>query len=65
MTDLTLDLGPAAGRWEPCAGFAADGTDIPVCGDCGWLADDHHGDAVIRRLSARTRSSEQPRRLAS
>jgi hypothetical protein len=56
-----------SGRWEPCAAFAAEVADSQVCGDCGWLHDDHRGDAVVRRLPARSprlRSAE-PRRLAS
>lgn len=61
------NCGPAlAGcRWEPCVTFAPDGAGSPVCGDCGWLLDDHRGSAVVRRLRVRAPRSAQPRRLAS
>jgi hypothetical protein len=66
---LTLDpdteAALAAGRWEPCASFASDGSGSPACSDCGWIADDHFGDAVIHRLAARAPTPAQPRRLAS
>jgi hypothetical protein len=71
MTDtITRDAADAelvSGRWEPCAAFTAEVPDSQVCGACGWLHDDHAGDAVVRRLPTRAprlRSSE-PRRLAS
>jgi hypothetical protein len=61
------NCGPAlaGGRWEPCLTFAPDGAGSPVCGDCGWLFDDHGGSAVVRRLPVRAPRSAQPRRLAS
>ena len=61
--DDLIDL--AAGRWEPCGSFATDHAGSPVCSDCGWIADDHRGDAVIHRLPARAPKTAQPRRLAS
>jgi hypothetical protein len=70
MTDLTLDPGAdaawAAGQWEPCPAFAADGPGSGVCAGCGWLLDDHDhpGKAVIRRLPRAPRSLPS-RRLAS
>jgi hypothetical protein len=69
MNGLTLDPGAdaalAAGRWEPCPTFAADGPGSGVCTGCGWLLDDHPGDAVIRRLPRRAPRSLPSRRLAS
>lgn len=72
MTDLTLDsfagfpdTTVATGRWEPCPTFAGDGPGSGVCAGCGWLVDDHTGDAVIRRLPARAPRSLPPRRQAS
>jgi len=62
MTDETEF---ATGRWEPCPAFAPEVPDSQVCGDCGWLHDDHHADAVIRHLPARVPMSVEPRRLAS
>jgi hypothetical protein len=63
----TVDTDLVRGRWEPCAVFAPEVTDSQVCGDCGWLHDDHLGDAVIRQLPARAPRprSALPRRLAS
>jgi hypothetical protein len=66
--DITLDAADAdlvSGRWEPCAAFAAEVPDSQVCGDCGWLHDDHEGDAVVHRLPARAPRVVEPRRLAS
>ena len=65
MTDLTLELAPAVGRWEQCGAFAPDGSGSPVCAGCGWLLDDHAEIAVIHRLPTRARKPAQPRRLAS
>jgi hypothetical protein len=62
---LMTDLDPAGGRWEPCLTFASAGDGSPVCGDCGWLLDDHHTDAVVSMLPARVPRTVQPRRLAS
>jgi hypothetical protein len=61
----TTDLDPAGGRWEPCLTFTCAGDGSPVCGNCGWLLDDHRTDAVVRRLPARAPKVVQPRRLAS
>jgi hypothetical protein len=71
MTDTnTLDAADAdlvSGRWEPCAEFTAEVPDSQVCGECGWLHDDHVPDAVVRRLPVRAprRRAAEPRRLAS
>ena len=77
MTDLVTDLVPdlitdfgaeaemAAGRWEPCLSFAPEVPDSQVCGDCGWLHDDHRADAVVHTLPVRAPKAVQPRRLAS
>jgi hypothetical protein len=65
MTDNLSDDDVMSGRWEPCHAFAPEVADSQVCGECGWLHDDHRGDAVIHRLPVRVPSSTQPRRLAS
>ena len=65
MTVETADADLVSGRWEPCEVFAPEVPDSQVCGDCGWLHDDHRGDAVVRRLPVRAPRSAQPRRLAS
>jgi hypothetical protein len=65
VTLETADTDLVSGRWEPCEGFAPEVPDSQVCGDCGWLHDDHRGDAVIRQLPVRQPRSVQPRRLAS
>jgi hypothetical protein len=67
LTDLTddPDIDLASGRWEPCPTFSSEVADSQVCGDCGWLDDDHHEPAVVRQLPVRVRPAAQPRRLAS
>jgi hypothetical protein len=65
MTDDLSDDDLASGRWEPCHAFAPEVADSQVCGECGWLHDDHERDAVIRRLPVRVPSRAQLRRLAS
>jgi hypothetical protein len=69
MTDTMIDLDAddfAGGRWEPCHAFAPEVADSQVCGECGWLHDDHREPAVVRRLPVRApRAAAQPRRLAS
>jgi len=64
MNDTLTETDFACSRWEPCAGFVPEVTDSQVCGDCGWLADDHHGPAVVYQLPRAPRAA-QPRRLAS
>jgi hypothetical protein len=65
MTANPTDSDLVSGRWEPCHAFAPEFTDSQVCGECGWLHDDHERDAVVRRLPLRVPSSDRPRRLAS
>jgi hypothetical protein len=55
----------ACSRWEPCAGFVPEVTASQICGDCGWLDDDHAGEAVVRRLPTPRPRAAVPRRLAS
>lgn len=65
MIELTVtEPGCAPVRFEPCPAFDADGTGSPVCAACGWLADDHPGDAAVHALPAR-RPPARSRRLAS
>ena len=52
-------------RWEPCLAFAPEVTDSQVCGDCGWLHDDHRRPADVRQLPVRAPRVVQPGRLAS
>jgi hypothetical protein len=56
----TVDTDLVRGRWEPCAVFAPEVTDSQVCGDCGWLHDDHLGDAVIRHFRRGRRGRGPP-----
>jgi hypothetical protein len=63
MTDLVTS------RWEPCHAFAPEvadsqDADSQICGECGWLHDDHERIAAVRRLPVRP-SRALPRRLAS
>jgi hypothetical protein len=64
MNDNPTEPDFASSRWEPCLVFTAEVADSQVCGDCGWLHDDHRGDAVIHRLPRAPRIA-QPRRRAS
>ena len=65
MNDNLTDTDFACSRWEPCTGFVPEVADSQVCGDCGWLHDDHEGVAVVRRLPTRRPPAVLPRRLAS
>jgi hypothetical protein len=70
MNDNLTETDFACSRWEPCHGFAPEVTDSQVCGDCGWLHDDHQVSAVVRQFPARqlpigAPRPVQPRRLAS
>ena len=67
ITETTDDT-PAV-RLQPCAAFHCDRDAAwPVCGDCGWLEDEHPGAteedvAVITELPLRR--VPVPQRLAS
>lgn len=73
MTAMTATTGTAdespAVRLQACAAFDFDpDADWPVCGDCGWLEDEHPGaveagGAVITELPRRR--VQVPQRLAS
>jgi hypothetical protein len=67
MNDNVTQTDLVAGRWEPCLGFTPEFADSQVCGDCGWLHDDHRSDAVVHRLPVRPAraAAAAPRRLAS
>jgi len=64
MNDNLTETEFACSRWEPCAGFVPEMTDSQICGDCGWLHDDHRGPAVVHQLPRAPRPA-LPRRLAS
>lgn len=65
LTQTLTDTDLASGLWEPCHAFAPEVTDSQVCGECGWLHDDHQTNAVIRHLPTRATSAAHPSRLAS
>jgi hypothetical protein len=65
LTETFTDSDLASGRWEPCHAFAPEVADSQVCGECGWLHDDHFEPAVVRQLPVRAAGVPEPRRHAS
>jgi hypothetical protein len=59
------DGSPLRSRWEACTGFSPGAPGSQVCAECGWLAGEHIGGAVVRRLPSAEANARPTRRLAS